>query len=98
MTTREWDTLLTVLTEASRKDIFLELAFLESWVESAEKRQVGIPLAMMEAALPFLEEEMRWKPRLGPSTLTHPAWWRAAAVFSAFGALATSSAGLVGGS
>lgn len=87
MTAREMERLLEVLTEASPKSIFLEVAFMESWIAGHERRQVGIPLAMVEAALPFWEEEFRWKPRFGAKILPHPAWLRAAASLALFGVL-----------
>lgn len=88
MNAREWEGLLQVLIEANPKSIFCEVAFLEAYVESCEKRLVGVPLAMFEEALPFLEDEFRWKPRMGGNALTHPAWWRVAAAFALFGTLA----------
>lgn len=91
MTVREWEALFVVLTEASPNSIFLELAFLESFVAYHEKRHAGVPLEMFEAALPFFEEECHWQPRLIPGTLTHPAWWRAVAAVSVFGLLASSA-------
>ncbi|HEY9721305.1 MAG TPA: hypothetical protein V6D47_04780 [Oscillatoriaceae cyanobacterium] len=91
MTIREWEGLFGILTEASPHSIFLELAFLESFVAYHEKRATGVPLEMFEAALPFFEEECHWKPRLIAGTLTHPAWWRAAAAMGIFGLLASSA-------
>lgn len=88
MTVREWEALLGVVTEAAPKSIFFELAFLESYVASAETRYAGVPLAMVEAALPFWEEEFNWRPRLGGGFLEQPAWARMAAALSLFGVLA----------
>ena len=87
MKAHEMDTVLQILTEANPSSIFLELAFLESYVSGAERRRVGIPLEMVEAALPFFEAECRWKPRLGPAIYPHPAWLRVAAAAMAAGVL-----------
>ena len=89
MTAQEMDQILTVLTEASPRSIFLEVAFLESWVESHEKRMVGIPLYMVEAALPFLEEEAGWKPRYDFWEQPRVSWARMAAAWATYGALAS---------
>ena len=95
MTAREWEALLTVMTDAAPKSIFFELAFLESYVESADRRFVGVPLAMVEAALPFWEEEFNWRPRVSVigQLLEHPALLRAAASLALVGVLASAISG-----
>lgn len=88
MTVREWEALLGIMTEADMDSIFCEIAFLESWVASYERRNVGIPLAMVEASLPFLEDEFHWKPRIGSiHPLAQRAWVKLAAAWAAFGVL-----------
>jgi hypothetical protein len=85
------EAVITILTEASPKSIFLEVAFLESYIASHERRQIGIPVAMMEAALPFLEEETGWKPKFDFWTQPRLSWARSAAAMTLFGLLAASS-------
>ena len=87
MTVREWEALLGIMTEADMDSIFCEVAFLESWVASYEKRQIGVPLAMVEASLGFFEDEFHWKPRMGPHPLAQRAWVKLAAAWAAFGVL-----------
>jgi hypothetical protein len=92
MTVEQMDVLVRILAESSSPDsIFLEVAFLESWLASYEKRMVGIPVSMMEAALPFLEEETGWKPKFDFWTQPRLTWARMAAATAIFGLLASSS-------
>jgi hypothetical protein len=91
MTAEQMEAVITILTEASPKSIFLEVAFLESYIASHERRQIGIPVAMMEAALPFLEEETGWKPKFDFWTQPRLSWARSAAAMTLFGLLAASS-------
>lgn len=91
MTAEQMESVITILTEASPKSIFLEVAFLESYIASHERRQVGIPVSMMEAALPFLEEETGWKPKFDFWTQPRLSWARSAAALTLFGLLAAST-------
>ena len=91
MTAEQMEAVITILTEASPKSIFLEVAFLESYIASHERRQVGIPVAMMEAALPFLEEETGWKPKFDFWTQPRLSWARMAAVVPMVALVASSS-------
>ena len=91
MTAQQMDTIVAILTEASPRSIFLEVAFLESFVASHERRMVGIPVSMVEAALPFLEEETGWKPKFDFWTQPRLSWARSAAAMTLFGLLAASS-------
>jgi hypothetical protein len=87
MTVREMEGLVGILTEANMDSIFCEIAFLESWVASYERRHVGIPLAFVEEHLEFFETEFQWKPRTGPHPLAQRAWVKMAAAFALFGTL-----------
>ena len=91
MTANQMETVIASLTEASPKSIFLEVAFLESFIASHERRMVGIPVSMVEAALPFLEEETGWKPKFDFWTQPRLTWARTAAVMGLVGMLASSS-------
>ena len=94
MTVREWEALFGIMTEANMDSIFFEIAFLESLVASYERRHVGIPLAMVEASLPFFEEEFHWKPRMGPHPLAQRAWVKLAAAWAIFGVLVVGAQGV----
>ena len=76
MTAEEMDEILGLLATANPKTIFLELAFMESWVHAANKHQAGegIPGEMLERALPFLEREFRWVPRPARGFVPRPGW------------------------
>jgi hypothetical protein len=91
MTAQQMDTIVAILTEASPRSIFLEVAFLESYVASHERRMVGIPVSMVEAALPFLEEETGWKPKFDFWTQPRLSWARMAAVVPVVALVASSS-------
>jgi hypothetical protein len=91
MNAQQMDVIVQILAEASPKSIFLEVAFLESFVESYERRMVGIPVSMLEAALPFLEAETGWKPKFDFWTQPRLTWARMAAAVTLFGVLASSS-------
>lgn len=90
MTAEQLESVIAILTEASPRSIFLEVAFLESFIDSHERRSVGIPVAMMEAALPFLEEETGWKPKFDFWHQPRLSWARSAAALTLFGLLAAS--------
>ncbi len=74
MKAHELERLIGLLVESSPKSVFLEVAFLESYVSARRKRGGRVPLAMLERALPFLERELRWKPRPSFERLGRPAW------------------------
>lgn len=90
MTAREMEAILGILTEANPQSIFMEVAFLESWIESAEGYGKGIPLAMVEAALPFWEEEFNYRPRLPLAPMPRAAWAQIAAAVATAGVAAAS--------
>lgn len=91
MTANQMETVIRILTEASPNSIFLEVAFLESFVASHERRMVGIPVSMVEAALPFLEEETGWKPKFDFWTQPRLSWARTAAMATLVGMVASST-------
>ena len=76
MTGPEMDEILEILAGANPKTIFLELAFMESWIHAANKRNDGdgVPGEMLERSLPFLEREFRWVPRPGRNFVPRPGW------------------------
>ena len=77
----ELDEVLELLVEANPKTIFLELAFLESWVHAANKHHEGaIPGEMVERALPFLQREFNF--RLKPAQVVAKQALRIAGIFS----------------
>lgn len=73
----EMEEVLTLLAEANPKTIFLELAFLESWVHAVNKHREGqgVPGEMLERAMPFLQREFRFypKPAVAPAPAL-PGW------------------------
>jgi hypothetical protein len=96
MTAEQMDAIVSIIAEASPGSIFLEVAFLESFLESYDRRRVGIPVSMMEAALPFLEEETGWRPKFDFWTQPRVSWARMAAAAIIVGLLATSSSSAIG--
>ena len=76
MTHEEMDEILVLLAESNPKTIFLELAFMESWVHAVNKHHdgAGIPGEMLERALPFFEREFRWLPRPSRGFVPRPGW------------------------
>lgn len=70
----ELERLIGLLAEASPKSVFLEVAFLESYVAARRKRGGRVPLMMLERALPFLDRELNWKPRPIFDGASRPAW------------------------
>jgi hypothetical protein len=93
MKAHELENLLGILTEANGKSVFLEVAFLESYVSSRRKRGGAVPLAMIARALPFFERELRWVPRPDFGRLTRPAWARLAVNLVLLGVLVGMGAG-----
>lgn len=65
MNAPEMNEILELLATSNPKTIFLELAFMESWVHAVNKHRdgEGIPADMLERSMPFLEHELRWAPR-----------------------------------
>lgn len=78
MKTHEVNRLMTLLADANPNSVFLEVAFLESWLAVRRKRGGRVPLAMLRRALPFFEREFRWIPRPDFGQLGRPAWNRLA--------------------
>jgi hypothetical protein len=76
MTPEEMDEVLELLAQANPKTIFLELAFMESWVLAVNKRHdgQGIPGELLERALPFFEREFRWTPHPARHFVPRPGW------------------------
>ncbi len=70
----EFENLLGLLVEASPRSVFLEVAFMESWVTLMRRRQMIVPWTMIERSLPFWEAEFRWRPRREVVPQTRPAW------------------------
>lgn len=71
----DFERLIILLIEASPKSLFLEVAFMESFVAARRKRDSRVPLAMIARSLPFLERELRWVPRPEqPRAAARPAW------------------------
>ena len=90
---RETDRLLSLLAEANPKSVFLEVAFLESWVAYKRRTHQAVPLTMLASALGFLEAELNWRPRPQWSSASpQAAWARVAVAFAAVGLLASSAA------
>ncbi|MEB3198325.1 MAG: hypothetical protein VKP62_14090 [Candidatus Sericytochromatia bacterium] len=91
MKSNETERLLGLLAEANPKSIFLEVAFLESWMAYHQRRQALIPLEMLRKALPFLEDEFRWRPRpVWTAGAARPAWASLATAIATLGMLLTT--------
>lgn len=89
MKSNETERLLSLLADANPKSVFLEVAFLESWVAYQRRQQRAVPLAMIAGALAFFEAELNWRPRPQWSPATpQPAWGRLAVGLSLLGLLA----------
>lgn len=88
MRAHDMERLIGLLVESSPKSVFLEVAFLESYVSARRKRNGRVPLAMLERALPFFERELRWKPRPEMGHLQRPAWAHLAVNLALVGLLA----------
>lgn len=91
MKAHELERLIGLLVESSPKSVFLEVAFLESYVSARRKRTGRVPLAMLERALPFLERELNWKPRPDLGRLQRPAWAHLAVNVALLGLFLTST-------
>jgi hypothetical protein len=85
--------LLGLLVEANPRSVFMEVAFLESWVSARRKRGGEVQLAMIAGSLPFLERELRWKPRPDFNRIGRPAWARLAVNLSLLGLALGAGAG-----
>jgi len=72
---QETQQMMHLLAEASPRSVFLEVAFLESWVAYHERERRVVKLNMLARSLPFFETEFRWRPRLVSATgAPRPAW------------------------
>jgi hypothetical protein len=80
MKRQDTERLLTLLADANSRSVFLEVAFLESWVRHHQRQRQAIPLAMLARSLPFFAQELNWRPRphWGQGD-AQPAWGRLAA-------------------
>ncbi len=88
----DFERLIVLLIEASPKSLFLEVAFLESYVSARRKADSRVPVRMIERSLPFLERELRWVPRpIEQRPVARPAW-AGVAMGVIMGALAAATA------
>lgn len=79
MKRNETERLLTLMVDASPRSVFLEVAFLESWLAYQRRQQRPVPLSMLAGALGFLEAELNWRPRpQWTAPAPQPAWARVA--------------------
>ncbi|MEB3222163.1 MAG: hypothetical protein VKS61_08815 [Candidatus Sericytochromatia bacterium] len=85
MRTHDTERLLALLACANDRSVFLEVAFLESWVALHQRQRRPVPLAMVARSLPFFAQEFNWRPR--PS-------WGAGEVHHAWARLAAAAIGL----
>ncbi|MEB3285574.1 MAG: hypothetical protein VKN33_09835 [Candidatus Sericytochromatia bacterium] len=88
MTPRETEEMLHLLAEANPSSVFMEVAFLESWVAYYDKERRMIDLRMLAGSLSFFESEFRWRPRLATvAGAPRPAWAGLAATLVLAGVL-----------
>ena len=76
MKPEEMTQVIDLLAESNPKTIFLELAFMESWVHAVNKHREGqgVPGEMLARSLPFLEREFRFVPRPAARPALAPGW------------------------
>jgi hypothetical protein len=88
MKRQDTERLLSLLAGANPRSVFLEVAFLESWVAHHQRQRRSVPLAMIARALPFFAQEFNWRPRpQWGSPEAQPAWARLAVAATLLGAL-----------
>ncbi|MEB3328964.1 MAG: hypothetical protein VKQ33_07000 [Candidatus Sericytochromatia bacterium] len=94
MRRQDTERLLALLAGANDRSVFLEVAFLESWVAHHQRQRQLVPLATLSRALPFFAQEFNWRPRpRWDASDAQPAWARLAAAVALLGVAAP---GLVG--